>query len=276
MINQDDKLDLLRTLLLTDDRQLAESISTKISILEETLREKDKLSEKISPIIREELEQYTLNMPKTLGPAITKTLKIQIQESKDEVVEALYPILGKMIKKYISNEIKMLSESIDKSTKEAFSSKGIKRKLMSIFSGVKENDMIISALAKAHVEQIFVIEKGSGILLGSYQTKETVDEDMISGMLTAIKAFVEDAFKETHHDLQSIEYDLYEIHLHSFHKYYIASAVSGTFTERLENELENFNFEISEDISKKSILHDRDALEALLLDRFKTYKFTEE
>ncbi|MEO9952566.1 cell envelope biogenesis protein OmpA [Nonlabens sp.] len=276
MINQDDKLDLLRTLLLTDDRQLTESISNKISILEETIREREKLSVKVTPIIKEELEKYTLSIPKTLGPVITKTLKVQIEESKDEVVEALYPILGKMIKKYISNEIKMLSESIDKSTKEAFSSKGIKRKFMALFSGVKENDMIISALAKAHVEQIFVIEKGSGILLGSYQTKETVDEDMISGMLTAIKAFVEDAFKETQHDLQSIEYDLYEIHLHSFHKYYIASAVSGTFTERLENELENFNFEISEDISKKSILHDRAALEALLLDRFKTYKFTEE
>jgi hypothetical protein len=274
MINQDDKLDLLRTLLLTDDRLLTESISKKISILEETIREREKLSEKVSPIIKEELETFALNIPQQLGPVITKTLKIQIAESKDEVVEALYPILGQMIKKYISQEIKMLSESIDKSTKEAFSGKAIKRKLKALFSGVKENDLIISELANAEVEQIFVIEKGSGILLGSYQTKETVDEDMISGMLTAIKAFVEDAFKEKQHDLQSIEYDLYEIHLHSFHKYYIASAVSGTFTERLENELENFNFKISEDINKQNILHDRTALESLLLKRFKSYKFT--
>lgn len=274
MINQDDKLDLLRTLLLTDDRILAESISNKVSILEETIKKREKLSEKVSPIIKEELESFALNIPKQLGPVITETLKIQIAESKDEVVEALYPIMGKMIKKYISNEIKMLSESIDKTTTDVFTGKAIKRKIKALFSGVKENDLIISELANAEVEQIFVIEKGSGILLGSYQTKETVDEEMISGMLTAIKGFVEDAFKEKQHDLQSIEYDLYEIHLHSFHKYYIASAISGTFTERLENELENFNFNISEDINKQNILHNRAALESLLLERFKSYKFT--
>ncbi|MEN8816984.1 MAG: hypothetical protein ABF274_08970 [Nonlabens sp.] len=93
-------------------------------------------------------------------------------------------------------------------------------------------------------------------------------------MLTAIKAFVEDAFKEKQHNLQSIEYDLYEIYLHSFHKYYIASAVSGTFTGRLENELENFNFKISEDINKQNILNDRTALESLLLEKYINYKFT--
>lgn len=276
MINQDDKLDLLRTLLLTDDRQLTESISKKISLLEETIREREKLSAKVSPIIKEELETFALNIPDQLGPVITQTLKKQIEESKDQVVEALYPILGKMIKKYISNEIKLLSENVDNATKDVFSGRAIKRKLKALFSGVQENEIILSNLAKAEVEQIFVIEKGSGILLGSYQTKETVDEDMISGMLTAIKAFVEDAFKETQHDLQSIEYDLYEIHLHSFHKYYIASAVSGTFTERLENELEDFNLEISQEISKRNIIYDRTELENLLLDKFKSYKFTEE
>ncbi|MEN8816982.1 MAG: hypothetical protein ABF274_08960 [Nonlabens sp.] len=63
MMNQDDKLDLLRTLLLTDDRLLTESISNKISILEETIRENEKLSEKASLIIKEELEALALDIP---------------------------------------------------------------------------------------------------------------------------------------------------------------------------------------------------------------------
>ncbi|WP_438969094.1 hypothetical protein [Nonlabens sp.] len=63
MMNQDDKLDLLCTLLLTDDRLLTESISNKISILEETIRENEKLSEKASLIIKEELEALALDIP---------------------------------------------------------------------------------------------------------------------------------------------------------------------------------------------------------------------
>ena len=63
MMNQGDKLDLLCTLLLTDDRLLTESISNKISILEETIRENEKLSEKASLIIKEELEALALDIP---------------------------------------------------------------------------------------------------------------------------------------------------------------------------------------------------------------------
>ncbi|PQJ31760.1 cell envelope biogenesis protein OmpA [Nonlabens arenilitoris] len=273
-MTEDEKLALLKTILLTDDREYAESITHKINVLEEILRERHRLSEKVSPIIQEELEEFTKNIPENLGPVITESLKIQIENSKDEVVEALYPILGKMIKKYISQEIKVLSEQVNKTAKDTFSIQGLKRKFKSIFTGVSENEIIISDLGNAKVEQVFIIEKGSGILIGSFHLKETVDQDMISGMLTAIKGFVEDAFKQSNHDLQSIEYDLYEIHLHSFHKYYIATAVSGTFTETLENELENFNLEVSQEINKKNLLDSREALEELLLTRYSALKFS--
>ncbi|GAK99020.1 hypothetical protein [Nonlabens ulvanivorans] len=273
-MTEDEKLALLKTILLTDDREYAESITHKINVLEEILRERHRLSEKVSPIIKEQLDDFTKNIPQNLGPAITESLKIQIENSKDEVVEALYPILGKMIKKYISQEIKVLSEQVNKTAKDTFSMQGIKRKMKSIFTGVSENEIIISDLGNAKVEQVFIIEKGSGILIGSFHLKETVDEDMISGMLTAIKGFVEDAFKQSNHDLQSIEYDLYEIHLHNFHKYYIATAVSGTFTETLENELENFNLEVSQEINKKNLLDSREALEELLLTRYSALKFS--
>lgn len=272
-MTEDDKLALLKTILLTEDRVFAESIFNKINELEEILSEREKLSKRIHPIIQEELVEFTSRIPETLGPVITETLKIQVKHSKDEVVEALYPILGKMIKSYISQEIKVLSEQVNKAATDAFSVVGLKRKMRSLFTGVSENEIIISDLVNAKVEQVFIIEKGSGILKGSYRLKETVDEEMISGMLTAIKGFVEDAFKESNHDLQAIEYDLYEIHLHNFHKYYIATAVSGTFTETLESELENFNLEVSEEINKKNVLESREALEIVLLEKYSSLKF---
>jgi len=269
-MNEDEKLSLLKTILLTDEREYADSIAKKIGILEETLRERHKLSEKVSPIIQDELAVFSASIPEQLGPVITETLRLQIANSKDQVVEALHPILGLMVKKFIANEIKILSEKIEQSTKDTFSIQSLKRKLFSSVTGVKETELVLNALATAHIEQVFIIEKGSGILLGSYSKKETLDQDMLSGMLTAIKAFVEDAFKGGNQNLTGIEYDLYEIHLQNLHTYYIATAVSGTFTESHENNLERFNYEVSEKINKQQLLTNKMALESLLKKSYET------
>lgn len=272
-MNEEEKLDLLKKILLTDEREFSASISQKIINLEEILQERSKLSEKVSPIIKNELQEFSREIPTTLGPVITETLKVEIEKSKDQVVEALYPILGKMIKKYISQEFKQLSEKVNQVARDTFSFAAIKRKLKARATGVTENEIILDQLAQAQVEQVFVIEKDSGILLGSYQIKETVDQEMISGMLTAIKAFVEDAFREIGHDLHSIDYDLYKIHLQNFHKYYIATAVSGTFTDRHENQLEDINLNVSEMINKQNIIENKIELEDLLADQYASLSF---
>ena len=72
-------------------------------------------------------------------------------------------------------------------------------------------------------------------------TTETIDKDMISGMLTAIKSFVEDAFKTGNDNLESIEYGLYNIHIQNFKTYYIAVVVHGVFDTNYQEKLEWIN-----------------------------------
>jgi hemerythrin len=252
-MEQKDKLKLLKEILLTEDRVFAQSITKKIQAINSVINKKQNLSEKVDPIIDDKLEDFVKEIPKTLGPTITKTLKEEIKNSQDAVVEALYPILGKMIKKYIQNEMKMLSERINSQVQSSFSAKTWKRKFKAIFSGVKEEDIILADYVKPEIEQIFIIEKDSGILSGSYSKKETIDKDMISGMLTAIKSFVEDAFSGGNQDLESIEYELYNIHIQNFHSYYIAVVISGAYNQNYKNELENKLLDFSEFITKNHI-----------------------
>lgn len=49
--------------------------------------------------------------------------------------------------------------------------------------------------------------KESGLLIGSYSRGNIADKDMISGMLTAIKSFVEDAFSKEGQDLEDIKFE---------------------------------------------------------------------
>ncbi len=252
-MDQKEKLKLLKDILLTEDRVFAQSITKKIEALNTVINKRNKLSEKVDPIIDDKLDDFVKEIPKTLGPTITKTLKEEIKNSQDAVVEALYPIMGKMIKKYIQNEMKVLSERINSQVQSSFSFKYWQRKFKAMFSGVKEEEIILSNLVKPEIEQIFIIEKDSGILSGSFSKKETIDKDMISGMLTAIKSFVEDAFSAGGQDLESIEYELYNIHVQNFHFYYIAVVVSGAYNQTYKNKLENKLLDFSEHIVKDHV-----------------------
>ncbi|MBC9797481.1 cell envelope biogenesis protein OmpA [Sinomicrobium weinanense] len=265
-MNENDKLNILKDILLTDDREYAESIVKRMETLENLVHTRSKLSDKVDPIIDHKLDEFIHEIPRTLGPTITETLKTEIKNSKDQVVEALYPIMGKMIKKYVWQEIKLLSERVSKQVEDSFSAKSWKRRVKSWFTGVKEHDLILSELGNATIEQVFVIEKNSGILLGNYSKTETIDKEMFSGMLTAIKSFVEDAFQQKGQNLELIEYELYNIHIQSFVSYYIAVVISGQYTTPIKNKLQDIIFNFSQnflslviynpDITKNDIVNE--------------------
>ncbi|MBU2995822.1 cell envelope biogenesis protein OmpA [Cellulophaga baltica] len=244
-----DKVELLRDILFTDDRVFVQKIADRIGVIEQTIEEKDKLSEKVDPIISKQLDDFVEEIPTKLGPAITATLKEEIRKNKEEIVDALYPILGKMIKKYIAQEIKMLSNKISKQ----LSAKRWNIKFKSWFSGVKEEEIIISNLSVSTIEQVLLIERGSGILAASYSKTKTIDEDMISGMLTAIKGFVEDAFGQKNQNLELIEYELYNIHLQSFVSYYVAVVISGNYSLEAKDKVQDLIFDFYDDFMGKNL-----------------------
>ena len=235
-----EKLLKLKKALLQEDHDFAYNIFQKIENVEEILNEEELLSLKVNPIIDKKLNIFSEEIPSNLGPVITEALKVQIRESQDQVVEVLFPIIGKMIKKYIQNEMKILSDNINKQVQDTFSIKKLKNKIKSFFTGVSEEELILSSLTKAKVEQVFIIEKGSGVLLHHVSKREdSVDKDMVAGMLTAIKSFVEDAFTKEEQSLELIQYELYNIYLQNFSNYYFALVISGTFNTEFKNKVED-------------------------------------
>ncbi len=269
---QDEKLQLLREILLIDDREIASAVNERLEVISETIERKEKLSKKIDPILEERLQEFVAEIPEKLGPVITETLKAQIENSKDQVVEALYPIMGQMIKRYVQNEIKKLSENINKKVNNTFSIDAIKRKLRSRVTGVKESDLILAEVDPPVLNEIFVIEKGSGILLGNHSKTETLDKDMVSGMLTAIKSFVEDAFSAGAQNLEAIEYELYTIHIQNFYSYYIAAVVSGNYTRTFESKIENKLLTLSKKLSPKVSTLTREEIDLFLNEFFRKWK----
>lgn len=229
----DERLEILKELLLTNEQEPDKDVYQKIKNLEER---QNHLSDRVNPILDERLTNFVREMPDTLGPKITAALKKEIERSQETVIEALYPIMGKMIKKYIQSEIKKLSDSINEKIDNAFSfRKAFKSKKQQRPSAA----VLLKEEYKAYIEQILVVEKGSGLLKASFAKTETMDKDMMGGMLTAIKSFAEDAFERGEMELERIDYQLFTIHLQNFSNYYIAVVVSGIYDDEYKDKLED-------------------------------------
>ena len=166
------------------------------------------------------------------------------------MVDALYPILGKMVKKYVVRELEALSERIDKQIDNTFSPEMWWNYLKAIFTGKKPGEVIIASANKPVIEQVFLIEQNSGILLGNYSKNEAFDQEMIAGMLTAIKTFAKDAFAARQEDLELIDYETAKIVIKNLHTFFIAVVVSGVVDKTYLSKLDDVLWDFTEKILK--------------------------
>ena len=215
----------LKKILLYEDREELAKLRAKVE-------DDQYLATRLTPFIEQRLDFFKTNFSEEYKTVVDKLIEQRIKDSKDELLEVLYPELGKMIKKFISHQFQMLKESIESQIKTTFSSKGFFGKFMNIFPWRRRAmaEEILSNIDKIVIEEVYVIQRDSGLLLGHASQNDSLNQDLIAGMLTAIKAFVEDAFRRKSQDLEMIEYGSYKIFIQSFHSYYLAVAMTGSLS----------------------------------------------
>jgi hypothetical protein len=227
----------LRTILLQQER-------AQIAELREVLDNKALLSARVSPIFEDRINAIKANFSQEFGKMVDNSVAAKLESSREELLNIIYPVLGRMIRKFVAQQIAELKDAMDAQTQSLFSFKHWKIRFKSIFLGVKKSDLALSTLQTAQIEEIYTIQMDSGLLLGSYSHGGTVDQDMIAGMLTAIKAFAEDAFGTNKDDLEQIEYGSYKILMQRSQHYYMAIVVAGALSvyerEKLTDEALNF------------------------------------
>ncbi len=232
------KLKQLKNILLGDDREELEQ-------LKKLVQTPDLLEEFIDPIISERLEKLKHTMPKNYVVTVDNIVAKRLKESQSEILDLIYPVMGQMIKKYIAHQIQLLKDKIDHNIKEGLNSKSILNKVKSTIFGIKDSDLAISEIDKMKVAGIYVIQKESGLLIGSATNHNFVDEDVLAGMLTAIRSFAEDAFSIQKDNLELIEYGNFKIYFHDVFSFYYAFVVSGTIGAAEKEQLSEGIFEFT-------------------------------
>lgn len=165
-----------------------------------------------------------------IGPVMGDAIRHQIRSAREEMIEALYPIVGQLVVRAVSEAIRDLARNIDAQMRTSFSPAAIWRRLQARVSGVSGTEVMLRESLPFEVAEIFLIHRETGLLLRrvSPDPKAAPDSDLISGMLTAIRDFAQEAFgRGREGQLEEIQYGERRILIEAARHVYVAVVIDG-------------------------------------------------
>ena len=220
------------------------------------------LGPEMGAAIREQIRIDRRQISQALAPEIGTVIKDQIYLEQNSIVDALYPVIGSTISRYMAEAIREINEKIS----GAFSFRGIRRKINANFKGVSEAELIISEVMIFTVKAVFLIHKESGLLIAETQQsgRKRLESEMVAGMLTAIRSFVNDCIVPSGDvsELNEIEYGDSKIILEVAGYCYLAVVIKGQPNKSFIKELRQTLSNIVTDYGKyiKNFAGDSDAI----------------
>ncbi|NJK35557.1 MAG: OmpA family protein [Oscillatoriales cyanobacterium SM2_2_1] len=219
-------------------RALADIIPAAIST--EMKNSPDTIAKAIAPEIgaamREQIRIDRHAIADALAPEMGAAIKRQIVIERDAMVDALYPVIGNTISRYLSEAIRAINQKVE----QAFSFQGMQRKIRARVRGVSEAELIIQESMPVTVQAVFLIHKASGLVISSGQQSDldatipALEGDLLAGMLTAIRSFVNDCLSQPEQvsELSEIEYGGSKIVMEVAGYAYFATVIQGEPNQR--------------------------------------------
>lgn len=185
------------------------------------------IAPELAAAIKEQIKIDENAISQALASEMGKAIKEQITIERDAMVDALYPVIGSTISKYLADAIRSINEKIE----NALSLEGINRKIRAKMQGVSEAELILKEAIPFTVRAVFLIHKSSGLLIADAQpdNEQKLESDMVAGMLTAIRSFVNDCIARSGEvsEIDAIDYGNSKIVLEVAGYCYIAVVTQG-------------------------------------------------
>ena len=200
----------LKELLLGSELSLLANIEERCEALEERVGDDSSLKESVRAIIVDVLRDAGVRdherLAVVIAPAVISSIRTEIKNSRDLMVDALYPITGRLVAAAVRNAFRELVETLNERVDRSLSVDLWKTRLKAKLSGRSEAEILLEEQPPFSMEELFLINRPSGLLIartiekdggGENQVggeEEEADRDLIAAMLMAIMAFVRDAF----------------------------------------------------------------------------------
>lgn len=271
-VDDEETLEALRTLLLEPYQTRIDSLRTELvhlqrelAAVEERINDKERLRATISPIIaasiQSSIQESRYEMIDALHPIIADAIRSNVNESREQMIDALYPITGRLVQRSVTEAMRDLAQRLDAQMRSALNMGMIWQRVQASIRGVPLSEVYLRDALPYEVAEFFWIHRETGILLRYHTNKTHGDADnayaqpsladsypdsaLISGMLTAIQDFVEDAFgEEDGEHLGDVEYGDKHILIEAARYTYIAVVIHGVEPPGVRAELRENLYEI--------------------------------
>lgn len=138
--------------------------------------------------------------------------------------------MGPAIRAAIAAAIRELTKSLNQIVEKSASWRALRWRIEARATGRSFSEVLLARSMLYSVEQVFLIHRGSGILLMHVAAENAVvkDADMVSGMFSAIQEFVSDSFTDSTQELETIDVGRYKLWMQYGPRALLVGAVSGT------------------------------------------------
>ena len=135
-------------------------------------------------------------LARALAPTVENAIRESVRRNPRPIATAIFPVLGPAIRKAIAEALADLVSSINRALEHSLSPRGLRWRFEAWRTGVPYAQIVLRHALVYRVEQVFLIDGNTGLLLAHAVAPELTasDADLISGMLTAIRDFVADSF----------------------------------------------------------------------------------
>jgi OOP family OmpA-OmpF porin len=182
----------LRSLLVGPEQRQLRALQTR---LEDPAAQARDVSRVLATAV--ELRTRDPHLQRALAPTIEEAITTSVRRNPRPLADALFPIIGPAIRKAISATLNGMLESLNTTLEHSLSWRSLRWRLDARRIGRPFAEIVLLNTLVYRVEQVFLIHRPSGLLLQHLTASGTnaQDADMVSGMLTAIRDFVQDSFK---------------------------------------------------------------------------------
>ncbi|MEQ1577586.1 MAG: hypothetical protein ABL894_08035, partial [Hyphomicrobium sp.] len=241
--------------LTLDEKRMREELSHRIDGVFDRAGTVDRFEMSVADVLdgalrRAEVDRHT-ELASAMAPLVVRTVKTEIRNSRDDLVEALYPMTGRMVQAYVASAMKDLAKDINRRLEH----NPLMLRLRSLASGKSVAEMAIAESQRLVVEELYLIRRGTGELVGRWPEAEagaSGRDHVMSGVLTAINEFSTEALKDDGSALRQIDLGERQLYLRVSPSFLLAAKCSGSAPQPVEAVLDESFLEAMEDLQKLS------------------------
>ncbi len=240
MSEKPSSLEILKDLLIREERQQTDDAFSEIESVREEITVRKKLEQNMEPILVDWFMRFRRDFPKEFGHLFYQTLEKEIEENPERIQAALSPVFHNMMSEYFSTSFSRLKNNLGfgKVNKLKDPTHLYREKIES-----KVQDDV-----RVKLSDVFVLENENRSLIGMLSEYSSDNNEVTSLMLDTIRRMVEDAILRNGQAIDWVDFNGYKIYLITFKRISIACTVTGQPSQSYMNKLEDKVMEFAKEM----------------------------